>query len=216
GIIYSGQPKEKVFSNKIINNTYKKCLDGRDVLKWYINWDEKEENKYISYTSNLHRPREERLFLADKKILIPRRATTIFGAIDDSQYYVLNTAYICINIMSIDYYNEYLLALLNSTYINFIYKQLFFGWQITIPALGILPIPKISKERQKPFIEIVDKILAITKDKDYLQNLQKQAKVKEYEKQLDQMVYKLYELTYEEVKIVDPDFWMSEEGYENE
>jgi hypothetical protein len=30
------------------------------------------------------------------------------------------------------------------------------------------------------------------------------------------MVYKLYELTYEEVKIVDPDFLMSKEEYENE
>ena len=29
------------------------------------------------------------------------------------------------------------------------------------------------------------------------------------------MVYKLYELTYEEVKIVDPDFWMSKEEYKN-
>ena len=43
-----------------------------------------------------------------------------------------------------------------------------------------------------------------------------QAKIKEYENQIDQMVYKLYELTYEEVKIVDSDFWMGEEEYENE
>jgi len=40
--------------------------------------------------------------------------------------------------------------------------------------------------------------------------------IKEYEFQINQMVYKLYELTYEEVKIVDPDFLMSEEKYENE
>ena len=32
---------------------------------------------------------------------------------------------------------------------------------------------------------------------------------------IDQMVYKLYELSYEEVKIVDPDFLMSKEEYEN-
>ncbi len=29
------------------------------------------------------------------------------------------------------------------------------------------------------------------------------------------MVYKLYGLTYDEVKIVEPDFWMSKEEYEN-
>ena len=29
------------------------------------------------------------------------------------------------------------------------------------------------------------------------------------------MFYELYELTYEEGKIVDPEFWMSEEDYTN-
>jgi len=29
------------------------------------------------------------------------------------------------------------------------------------------------------------------------------------------MVYKLYELMYEEVKIIDKDFWLSEEEYNN-
>jgi len=34
-------------------------------------------------------------------------------------------------------------------------------------------------------------------------NQSKQAKVKEYEHQIDQMVYKLYGLTKEEIKIVE-------------
>jgi len=47
------------------------------------------------------------------------------------------------------------------------------------------------------------KILAITKDNDYLQNPAKRAQVKEYEKQIDQMVYELYGLTEEEIRIVE-------------
>ena len=39
--------------------------------------------------------------------------------------------------------------------------------------------------------------------KDYLQNPAKQAQVKEYEKQIDRMVYELYGLTNEEIKIVE-------------
>jgi hypothetical protein len=31
--------------------------------------------------------------------------------------------------------------------------------------------------------------------------------------QIDVLVYILYELTYEEVKIIDKDFWLSEEEY---
>ena len=45
--------------------------------------------------------------------------------------------------------------------------------------------------------------MSITKDADYLQNPAKQVQVKEYEKQIDQLVYELYGLTEEEIKIVE-------------
>ena len=35
----------------------------------------------------------------------------------------------------------------------------------------------------------------------------------ELEKEIDVLVYKFYELTYEEVKIIDSEFWMSEEEF---
>ena len=66
-----------------------------------------------------------------------------------------------------------------------------------------IPIPIISELKQKPFIEIVDKILTITQSDDYMQNPIKQAKVKKYENQIDLMVYELYGLTEDEIKIVE-------------
>jgi hypothetical protein len=33
------------------------------------------------------------------------------------------------------------------------------------------------------------------------------------EKEIDVLVYKFYELTYDEVIIIDKDFWLSEEEY---
>lgn len=69
-----------------------------------------------------------------------------------------------------------------------------------------IPIPKCVTEnssRQKPIINIVDQILAITKDEDYFSNPVKQSKVKEYERQIDQMVYELYRLTPEEIAVVE-------------
>ncbi len=56
---------------------------------------------------------------------------------------------------------------------------------------------------QEPYISLVDKILNITKTNDYLGSPAKQAKVKELEKQIDQMVYKLYDLTPEEIATVE-------------
>jgi len=105
---------------------------------------------------------------------------------------------------------KYLLAVLNSSFITYyslenkiiktgIKKQP----QIRIKGIDSIPIKHISMGEQKPFIGIVDKILAITQDSTYLQDVLKQAKVKECERQIDQMVYKLYGLTQEEINIVE-------------
>ena len=69
--------------------------------------------------------------------------------------------------------------------------------------LNKLPFKDIAPNKQESFVILVNKILAVTKDDDYLNNPDKQAKVKEYEKQIDQMVYSLYNLTPEEIKIVE-------------
>ena len=45
--------------------------------------------------------------------------------------------------------------------------------------------------------------MLISEYNSYLEDVVKQAKVKEYEHQIDQMVYKLYGLTDEEIKIVE-------------
>lgn len=102
---------------------------------------------------------------------------------------------------------KYVLALLNS--------KLYFVWlyhkgkrkgrmlELYLTPLSELPIKNISNGEQKPFIDLVDKILNTTKDDDYLENPAKQAKVREYEKQIDQLVYQLYGLTDDEIKIVE-------------
>ena len=69
--------------------------------------------------------------------------------------------------------------------------------------LSEIPIKQISHVDQKPFLQFVDRILVITKDEDYQNNKSKQARVNELEKQIDQMVYKLYGLTKEEIAMVE-------------
>ncbi len=206
GIIYTGQAKEDVFANYIKDYTYKPILDGRDVVKWRINWDIKEYDKYLSYTNKLHRPREERLFLADKKILLPRRATRIVATIDTQQYYALNTAYICIS-KNEKYEIEYLLGLLNSRLVDYFYSNLFMGWQITIPALEVIPVPKNDKINQHEVAQLVQRAIALK-----ARNIS--ADVATIESEIDHLVYQLYGLTYDEVLIVDPETPITREEYE--
>jgi len=69
--------------------------------------------------------------------------------------------------------------------------------------LSIPPFTLQNKSITQRIEQLVDKILFLTQSSDYLKNKEKQAKVKEYQRQIDQLVYKLYGLTEEEIKIVE-------------
>lgn len=70
-------------------------------------------------------------------------------------------------------------------------------------ALEKVPVKELSRSEQEPFNILVDKIINITEAEDYIHNSAKLAEVHEYEKQIDQLVYKLYGLTEEEIKEVE-------------
>ena len=71
------------------------------------------------------------------------------------------------------------------------------------------PIPGVIDLNTTLKVEkIVDQILEIKKN-------QKKVDTFLLERQIDELVYKLYNLTYEEVKVVDPGFWLSSEEYGN-
>jgi len=101
---------------------------------------------------------------------------------------------------------KYILALLNSklTYLWLYHRGKRKGETLELyqKPLSEIPIKKITESQQKPFIEIVGEILDITEDENYLEDNIKKTKVREYENQIDQMVYKLYDLTDDEIKIV--------------
>lgn len=108
---------------------------------------------------------------------------------------------------------EYLCCLLNSIYIRKIYeKNVQEGGrvfpQVKLEKLKMLPIKLIPIEMQKPFIDIyerVEKLKADNPDTD----------ISQFENELNFKVFKLYELSYTEVKLIDPDFALSEAEYNN-
>ena len=71
--------------------------------------------------------------------------------------------------------------------------------QMYLNILKALPMPSGTIS---DISGIVDKIFAITEASDYEANSEKQAKVSDLEHQIDELVYKLYGLTDEEIKIV--------------
>jgi len=129
-------------------------------------------------------------------------------AYDNEGHYLPSNGYI---LTSLEVPIKYLLALLNSQLLEFYFS--FVGimtaggaFTLKYETIGELPVKELPLSKQELLINLVDQILAITKDEDYLANPTKQAKVKEYERQIDQMVYELYGLTPEEIGVVEGSF----------
>jgi hypothetical protein len=188
-----------------------KLLKGIDIDRWRI--------KQHRYLKNADKLKDEELdkFLRPKTIcqrLIahienPQPHIKITACYDEEGIIITNTLTAFKINKRID--EKFWLVYLNSKFVNwyaynFIYSRAIRTMDFYSFYIQQIPIPLIiinSSLRQKPFIRIVDKILAITKDDDYLENLTKQAKVCEYEKQIDKMVYKLYGLNKKEIEIIE-------------
>tara|TARA_Y100001935_G_scaffold27889_1_gene21422 strand:+ start:3841 stop:6837 length:2997 start_codon:yes stop_codon:yes gene_type:complete len=189
GIIYSGQSKEKVFANTQKSSEYKPSLDGRDVLPFKINWLKKEENLYIKYTNKLHRPRDERLFLAPMKIVMPRKSTKLVASVDTESFYTLNTAYVLVpQDDEIDIY--FLCGLLNSKLLSYYYSKIYFGWQVTIPALKKLPINMSN-------LDLVNTISQLSMEAHRKENTDKDIQI--LNEKIDNYVFELYSLNDAEI-----------------
>ena len=94
---------------------------------------------------------------------------------------------------------KYLLAVLNSKYAaNYFYKNIAIldngGMQMRQQYIENLLVPQISPQEQQPFIDLVDKIMEAKKTG---------ADTSEYEAQIDLLVYQLYDLTPEEIALIE-------------
>lgn len=187
-----------IYADKRLQNLEGNRLK-RHLLKFIDILDHSTDN-----SPYLHRPRD--IDFCGPKIVAPQRSPRNTFGYNEIPWYASADVYFIIQ--KDDSVNlKYCLALLNS---KLYYLWLYFrgkrkgeSLELYQVPLSEVPIKKISKVDQIPFISIVDQILAITKDEDYLSNSAKQAKVGELEHQIDQMVYELYGLTPEEIAVVE-------------
>jgi len=142
-------------------------------------------------------------------ILNPFPQIKIIACIPNKEAFILDTIN-QLTIINKDVSTKFLWAILNSSLINwytylFIYSKAIRTMHFDNPSSSRIPFPKNYFLMQKKTEKIVDKILSKKEN-----NEDTTAK----EREIDVMVYKLYELTYDEVLVVDPEFWLSGEEYE--
>ncbi|MCL1850902.1 MAG: N-6 DNA methylase [Bacteroidetes bacterium] len=196
------------------DDTYRKYLMGRDFNKyqWHI-----EKERWISYGKWLAEPRYKAPFDDEKKIVIRQTADKLIAHLDTEKYLSLKNVHnVRITIADISY--EYLLAIINSKLLNWWYQNLIpekgrvFA-EVKVVNLEKLPIKIIDLknitevQQQKQIIKLVNQLLQLNKE---LQTAtlpnhrdQIQSKIGYCEDKINAIVYELYELTEEEIKMVE-------------
>ena len=98
-----------------------------------------------------------------------------------------------------NYPPKLLLALFNSKLLNFIFKATSTSSNVNGYEVDALPLPQLSEdnaELQKTIISLAEQILT-TKNADVMADTSKE------EAEIDRLVYQLYGLTEDEIKIVE-------------
>ena len=134
-----------------------------------------------------------------EKILCPQRSNiNTFGYSDSEWYAASDVFYITLN--KKEYSLKYILSILNSklTYYWLYYMGKRKGdiLELTLEPLQFVPIKNISHEKQAPYISLVDRILAAKRANPH-------ADTSKWEWEIDRLVYQLYGLTEEEIKIIE-------------
>ena len=187
----------KLFISAEKNKLSKKVLTGSDFNKYCLTWP----GKYVTYDlTKLHRPRTKEIFETSPKLLLRQTGSYPICMIDYDSYYTLDTVHNG-TMVNNNFDIKYVLALINSTLLKFLYDSSInetgkvFA-QVKIMYIDPLPLKICSREQQKPIIDLVDKILA-TKKADFT------ADTTGLEAEIDRLVYELYGLSDEEIKVVE-------------
>jgi type I restriction-modification system DNA methylase subunit len=161
----------------------------------------------------LDAPRNPEIFESQEKLIVQEirnitLARRIIATYDDQQFYCLQSTNV-INLRQLKkstWNLYYLLGILNSKAINYFFRQHFLGNNhVASNQLAQLPIPKADKTRNDFIILLVKRMLELHKRIEHTPHEQDQLQreIEATDKQIDALVYELYGLTEEEIKVIE-------------
>lgn len=139
--------------------------------------------------------------IKNKKIVCPQRNKRNLFAIDKGETYAsADVYYISPNLNRNNYSLNYILAILNSQMVYFwLYwmgKRKGELLELYFEPLQFIPIKECENRIQNLFEKKINEILELRlNDKP----------TKKYEQEIDNLIYRLYNLAYDEVKVIDPE-----------
>ncbi len=211
---------EEVVDNKSfdadskVDETYRQYLMGRDFHRYC--W-QNEKERWISYGDWLAEPRYAAPFNDAVKIVIRQTADSIIAQLDIYKYLSLKNVHnLKINHEKLSY--NYILGLLNSKLISWWYQKLIpekgrvFA-EVKVVNLKKIPIRIIDFDnsadvaRHDHMVSLVDQMLSLHKQLHEARTPHEQTalqrQIEATDGQIDALVYELYGLTEEEIRIVE-------------
>ena len=198
---YQGQD-EYTIKNRIFHSTtkqagWKKWLWGEDITPYSVKWNEKE---YINYCDGIANPREPKYFKGERILVREITNPKIFVGYTEDEGYNDPAIINIIKNKKGDFELKTLLAILNSKLATFYHfnsspkatKGAF--PKILVEDIKTFPLPNVSSSQQLNIIKLVDKIISL---KEQGKDSSKQ------ENEIDELVYKLYNITNDEIRIIE-------------
>jgi len=185
-----------IYSNKVTRDRIASEKSLRNLRKHLDHLSEFITSSNQPY--GIHRPRDSKYF-EESKIIFKNMFKQPEFALDREKYYV-GMSFSLIISRNPAYDLRFILGILNSRFANgWFYsmgKHRGAGVDIGVEKLREFPIANIKKDEQQPIINLVDRILAAKRaDAD--------ADTRAWEREIDELVYQLYGLTEDEIKIVE-------------
>ncbi len=196
-IALKGDRKASLEKSKINDDCYP-VLDGRNIGKYSINWG----GEFLNYDINkIHSCKRKDIFQTKEKLFFRRVSKNLIFAYDDKQYFGLNTLVVVTARDKCPVNLKYLLGLLNSKLINYIYENKFKSTktvfsEIQARTVGLLPIVVSSQDE---VVKTVEEIIKI-------KNSNPEADTSFLETKIDRVVYNIYDLSEQEINIIESYF----------
>ena len=198
---YKGQ-SETIIKNRVFHfNEYhdglKKCLWGEDVRRYSLEWNGKE---WIDYCDRIANPRKPEYFIGKRLLVREITNPSIYAVITSEELY--NDPAIIIVKDSDNYCLEIVLAIFNSKLASFYHfnhspKAIKGAFpKILVQDIKEFPLPKYSCEIEKQIVPLVNSILAAKRENP-------SDDTSALEREIDRIVYQLYGLTDDEIKIIE-------------
>ncbi len=205
---------KKYLSREKLSGVWEPAVGGKDVGRY----EPLRPEAYVYYDpAVLDAPRKREIFTSNEKLVVqeirnitlPRR---IVAAYDDKKFYCLQSTNVINQRYSIktEWRLKYLLGVLNSTLVNFFFRHKFSGNNhIASNQLAQIPVACPTLQQQEEVSNLVVQILSLNnqsaaaKTPDEKTRLERQ--IAATDRQINQLVYELYGLTEDEIRIVEAD-----------